>query len=248
MVALELVAIFVFGVSGALTAVRLRLDIVGVIVLATVTGIGGGIIRDVLIGAVPPATLRDWRYILAPSLGGLATFYLHPGLDRVKRPMLVFDAVGLGLYSVVGAFKASQHGLGPMPSAVMGLITGVGGGVLRDVLSGQTPLLFKTGELYAIPALLGSSLAMVGQHVGLPRLLVIVIAAGTTITLRLLAVRRGWTAPLSSETPPLYGQALQVRARHGARAARKDDAARQGRARRARPGSRRLKRRSGQPE
>ncbi|BBH15806.1 membrane protein [Nocardioides baekrokdamisoli] len=234
MVALELVAIFVFGVSGALTAVRLRLDIVGVIVLATVTGIGGGIIRDILIGAVPPETVRDWRYILAPALGGLATFFLHPGLDRVRRPMLVFDAVGLGLYSVVGALKASQHGLGPMPSAIMGLITGVGGGVLRDVLAGQPPLLFRTGELYAIPALLGSSLAMVGHYLDLPRLLVIVVAAGTTITVRLMAVRRGWVAPVSSETPPLYGQALEVRARRGSHPDR-----------RARPGSRRLRRRSG---
>jgi uncharacterized membrane protein YeiH len=195
MVIVDLLAMFVFGISGGLTAVRMRLDIVGVAVLGTVTGLGGGWVRDVLIGDVPPPGLSDWRYLTAALLGGLITFFLHPAINRLQPLINVFDAVGLGLFSVAGALKATEYGLGPMPAALLGVITGVGGGVLRDVLVGQVPTILRRGELYAIPALAGAAIAVIGSRLDLPTALVIVVGAAVTIVWRLLASWRGWTAP-----------------------------------------------------
>jgi uncharacterized membrane protein YeiH len=194
-VILDLLAILVFGISGGLTAVRMRLDIVGVVVLSMVTGLGGGWIRDVLIGATPPAALVDWRYLVTPFAAGVATFFLHPALGRVERAINVFDAFGLGLFSVAGAVTATEHGLGPLPATVLGLVTGVGGGVLRDVLAGRVPTILRKGELYAVPATTGAAIAGVGLHLGAPTSVVVVLGAAVTIIWRLLAIWRGWTAP-----------------------------------------------------
>ena len=198
---LDLLGISVFAVSGGLVAVRQRLDIVGVVVLATVTGLGGGWIRDVLIGAVPPASIADWRYLLVPVVAGLLTFWLHPALERLERPIIVFDAFGLGLFCVAGAIKAAEYGLGPLPAAILGVVTGVGGGVLRDVLADRVPVVLQTSELYAIPALAGSALAVTGVELGLPTAAVAGPAAAVTIGWRLLAIWRGWTAPTLGERP-----------------------------------------------
>ncbi|RJS45745.1 trimeric intracellular cation channel family protein [Nocardioides cavernaquae] len=195
MVIVDLLAMFVFGISGGLTAVRMRLDIVGVAVLGTVTGLGGGWLRDVLIGDVPPPGLSDWRYLTAALLGGLITFFLHPAINRLQPLINVFDAIGLGLFSVAGALKATEYGLGPMPATILGLVTGVGGGVIRDVLAGEVPTVLRRRDLYAIPALAGAGLAVVGTRLDLPTVLVVVVAAGVTIVWRLLASWRGWTAP-----------------------------------------------------
>lgn len=193
---LDLVGIFVFAVSGGLVAVRNRLDIVGVVVLAMATGLGGGVIRDLLIGAVPPPAIEDWRYLVVPLAAGLVTFAWHPAVARLERVIHVFDAFGLGSFAVAGALKAHEHGLGPVPSAALGLVTGVGGGVIRDVLAGRVPTILRHGELYAIPALAGASLAVVGVELGVPLLAVAVPAALLTSGWRLLALQRGWTAPL----------------------------------------------------
>ena len=195
MLVLDLLATFVFGISGGLTAVRMRLDIVGVVTLATVTGLGGGWIRDVLIGVTPPAALADWRYLVTPLAGGLITFVLHPRLSRMDRTINVFDAFGLGLFSVAGALKASEHGLGPLPAALLGVVTGVGGGVLRDVLAGQVPGILRKGALYAIPSAAGAAIAVAGSHLDLATAPVAVVASAVTIGWRLLAIWRGWTAP-----------------------------------------------------
>lgn len=192
---LDLLAILVFGISGGLTAVRMRLDIVGVIVLAMLTGLGGGWIRDVLIGDVPPPGLADWRYLVTPFVAGVATFFLHPALGRMERSINVFDAFGLGLFSVAGAAKAIEYGLGPLPATILGLATGVGGGVLRDVLVGHVPTILRKSELYAVPATTGAAIAAVGLHLGAPAPVVVVLGATVTIVWRLLAIWRGWTAP-----------------------------------------------------
>jgi uncharacterized membrane protein YeiH len=192
---LDLVGIFVFAISGGLVAVRKELDIFGVLVLATVTGLGGGFLRDVLIGAVPPAALADWRYLLVPIAAGLLTFWFHPTLGRMERVVNIFDAAGLGLFCVAGALKASEHGLGPLPAAILGMLTGVGGGMMRDVLAGRVPVILRRGELYAIPALAGSAVAVTGFELGLAASTIALPAAVFTIAWRLLAVRRGWTAP-----------------------------------------------------
>jgi uncharacterized membrane protein YeiH len=195
LVVLDLAGISVFAVTGALVAVRKNLDVFAALVLAGVTGLGGGFIRDVLIGAVPPAALADWRYLLVPVVAGLVTFAFHPTLGRLERVVTVFDAFGLALFCVTGALKAVSYGLGPVPAALMGMVTGIGGGILRDVLAGRVPVIFD-GVLYATPALAGAAVAVVLDRVGLPVWVIASAGSGTCVAWRLLALRRGWRAPL----------------------------------------------------
>lgn len=202
LLALDLVGIFVFAISGGLVAVRNQLDIVGVVVLAMATGLGGGVIRDVVIGAVPPPAVADWRYLLVPVVGGLVTFWLHPAVGRLERVINVFDAFGLGLFCVAGALKAQEYGLGPAPSAALGMVTGVGGGIIRDLLAGRVPVIFRYGELYAIPALAGAAIAATGAELGVAHGVILAPAALVTIGWRLIAVRRGWRAPVPRLGPP----------------------------------------------
>src|SRR5918911_2419089 len=155
---------FVFGLSGGMAGVRAQLDLFGVVVLAAVVGLAGGITRDLLIGT-PPATFRDWRYLAAAGAAGLICFFARPALERIQRSVLVFDAVGLGLFCVTGATKALDFGVGPVPAALLGAITGIGGGMLRDVLLGDVPTVLRH-ELYAIPALLGAAVLVVAQKSG----------------------------------------------------------------------------------
>jgi uncharacterized membrane protein YeiH len=194
LVVLDLVGIFVFAISGGLVAVRKDLDMFGVLVLAGITGLGGGFARDVLIGAVPPAALADWRYLMVPVAAGLVAFWFHPGLGRREPLVNVFDAAGLGLFCVTGALKALAYGLGPVPAALMGLLTAIGGGVLRDLLAGRVPIVLR-GELYATPALVGAGAAVVGVQAGLAPGAVAVPAAVACFGWRVLAMRRGWGAP-----------------------------------------------------
>lgn len=194
---LDLVGIFVFAISGGLVAVRKDLDIFGVLVLAGTTGLGGGFLRDVLIGAVPPAALEDWRYLVVPVAAGLVTFWFHPTLGRVERLVNVFDAAGLGLFCVAGAVKALAFGLGPLPAALMGMLTGIGGGMLRDLMAGRVPVVLR-GELYATPALVGAGIVVAGAEAGLDTSAVAVPAASVCFGWRLLAMRRGWNAPRPS--------------------------------------------------
>ena len=195
LVVLDLLGIFVFALSGGLAAVRKELDIFGVLVLAGTTGLGGGFLRDVLIDATPPAALADSRYLLVPVGAGLLTFAFHPALGRLERVINVLDAFGLALFCVAGALKAVGYGLGPVPAALMGMVTAIGGGMLRDVLVGRVPMVFS-GELYATPALAGAAIA-----IGLDRLdqpFVVSAWAGGLVCLawRLLALRRDWHAPM----------------------------------------------------
>jgi uncharacterized membrane protein YeiH len=195
LVVLDLIGIFVFAVTGALVAVRKNLDLFAALVLGGVTGLGGGFVRDVLIGATPPAALADWRYLLVPVAAGLLTFAFHPTIGRLERLVTLFDACGLSLFCVTGALKAVDYGLGPLPAALLGMVTGIGGGILRDVLAGRVPVIFE-GALYATPALAGALVAVLLDRAGLP--LGVVAAAGfsTCLGFRLLALVRGWSAPL----------------------------------------------------
>ena len=194
LVVLDLVGIFVFAITGALVAVRKELDVFAVLVLALITGLGGGFLRDVLIGATPPAALADWRYLLVPAVAGTVTFFFHPSLDRKEWVINVLDAAGLSLFCVTGALKAVEYGLGPVPAALMGMLTGIGGGVLRDVLAGRVPLVFR-GGLYATPALVAALVAVIGHRLGLRTAFVAVPAAVLCFTWRVTALRRGWNAP-----------------------------------------------------
>jgi uncharacterized membrane protein YeiH len=194
---LELVGIFVFALSGGLVAVRKRLDIFGVIVLAGTTGLGGGFLRDILIDATPPAALADWRYLLVPVVAGLATFVFHPALGRMERQVTILDAAGLGLFCVTGALKALDHGLGPVPAALMGMVTGIGGGMARDLLAGRVPVIFSS-ELYATPALAGATWAVVAHQLGWTLWVVALPGVLLCFGWRVLAIMRDWRAPLPS--------------------------------------------------
>jgi uncharacterized membrane protein YeiH len=197
LVVLDLTGIFVFAISGGLVAVRKELDVFGVLVLAGATGLGGGFLRDVLIDATPPAALEDWRYLMVPVAAGLLTFWFHPAVGRVERQVSVFDAFGLALFCVTGALKALEMGLGPVPSALMGMLTGIGGGMLRDVLTGRVPVVFR-GELYATPALAGAAIAVTGAELDLPVMVSALLGGGVCLVWRLLAMWRQWQAPLPS--------------------------------------------------
>lgn len=195
LVVLDLLGIFVFALSGGLAAVRKELDIFGVLVVAGTTGLGGGFLRDVLIGATPPAALADWRYLLVPVGAGLLVFGFHPALGRMERIINVLDACGLALFCVAGAIKAIGFDLGPVPAALMGMVTAIGGGMMRDLLVGRVPMVFS-GELYATPALAGAAIA-IGLH-RLDQPYVVCAWAGGLVCLvwRLLALRRDWHAPM----------------------------------------------------
>ena len=155
MLVLDLAGTFAFGLSGGLAAVRARLDLYGVVILAGVVGLVGGIIRDILLGALPPATFSDWRYLATAAVGGLVTFFAGPTLERLSHPLNVFDAAGLSLFCVTGATKALAFDVGPAQAVLLGVITATGGGMLRDVLVGEVPTVLRR-ELYAVPALIGA--------------------------------------------------------------------------------------------
>jgi uncharacterized membrane protein YeiH len=193
---LNLAGTFVFGLSGGLAAVRAKLDLFGVVVLAAVVGLAGGITRDVLIGT-RPATFRDWRYLAAAAAAGVVCFFAGRALERFERSINVFDALGLGLFAVTGATKALQFGLGPVPAILLGAITGVGGGMLRDMLLRQVPTVLREG-LYAIPALLGATVLVVPQYAGSTNPVFPVLGALVCIVARL----SGWRYGLNVPTPP----------------------------------------------
>src|SRR3954463_9491725 len=161
LLALDLTGTFAFALNGALTALRVaQLDIVGVVALGMITAIGGGIIRDVMLDSLPPATFSDWRYLAVAAGGGLIAFAFGRRLERLHSPINVLAAAGLSLFAVTGATKALQFGLGPAQAVILGAVTGVGGGTLRDVLIRQIPSVLSSG-LYAIPALLGATAIVV---------------------------------------------------------------------------------------
>jgi len=190
---LNLVGTFVFGLSGGLAAVRARLDVFGVLVLAGVVGLAGGIVRDLLIG-VPPATFRDWRYLVAVGAAGAVCFFAGAAVERVQRSVLLFDAVGLAVFCVAGATKALDFRLGPVQAVILGAITGIGGGMLRDVLLGEVPTVLRR-ELYAIPALTGAAIVAVADVAGSTSALFALIGAVVCFALRLTGLRYGLDAP-----------------------------------------------------
>ena len=201
LLALDLAGTFAFAVNGALTALRVtRLDIVGVVTLGMITALGGGIIRDVLIDSLPPATFGDWRYLAVAAAGGLVAFAFGRRLERLNMPITVLDAAGLSLFSVTGASKATELGLGPAHASILGAITGVGGGTLRDVLIRQIPSVLRSG-LYAIPALCGATATVAAIALGAYGLAAAIGAAALCFAIRMLGVRFDLHAPMPRGVP-----------------------------------------------
>lgn len=193
---LDLVGIGVFALSGALTGVEKKLDLFGVLALSYTTALGGGIIRDVLIGVTPPATFTDSRYLVVPAVCGVLVFYVHPAVTRVRRPLMVFDAAGLSLFAVAGAQKSIDAGLNTPSSIGVGMITAVGGGIMRDVLVREIPLVLHR-EIYATAALLGATIVAVGDRVSWAPTPVAVTGALATFAVRVISKWRGWSAPVA---------------------------------------------------
>lgn len=192
---LELAGVFAFALNGALTAIRVaRLDLVGVVTLGMITALGGGIVRDVFIDALPPATFSDWRYLAVAATGSLVAFAFGFRMDRWMNPIQILDAAGLSLFAVSGALKTLEFGGGPAQAVILGAITGVGGGSIRDVMIGRVPVVLRS-ELYAVPALVGALVLVVGHQLHFAEAPVAVIGAALCFVIRMLGVRFGLEAP-----------------------------------------------------
>jgi uncharacterized membrane protein YeiH len=207
LLALDLTGTFAFAVNGALTALRVaRLDIVGIVSLGMITALGGGIIRDVLLDSLPPATFSDWRYLAVAAGGGLVAFLSGRRLERLNTPITVLDAAGLSLFAVTGASKAFGLGLGPAQAVILGAVTGVGGGTLRDVMVGRIPSVLRSG-LYAIPALIGAAVTVVATQLDLYGLAAAMAAAALCFGIRMIGVHFDLNAP-TPRAAPVPGQEL----------------------------------------
>lgn len=191
---LDLLGTFVFGLSGGMLAVRRNLDVFGVVVLAGAAALAGGMIRDVTLGATPPAAFQDIRYLVAVLLAALCTFFAHRIIDRLSKPVMVFDAFGLGLFAVSGCGKALDHGLHPAPAILLGLVTAVGGGALRDILVTEVPRVLRE-EIYALAAFLGAVVVVLGDLWGLHAGWTAAAAVIVTALFRIVSVWRGWQVP-----------------------------------------------------
>jgi uncharacterized membrane protein YeiH len=194
---LNLVGTFVFGLSGGMAGVRKQLDLFGAVVLAVVVGIAGGTIRDLLIG-IPPATFRDWRYLAVAGGAGLVTSLAHPAIDRVQRPIDALDAAGLALFCVTGAATALAHRLGVVDAVILGAVTGIGGGMVRDILVREIPTVLR-GGLYAIPALVGAGVVVVAYHAGDRTIVFPIVGAVVCFLMRMAGLRYGLGLPRASE-------------------------------------------------
>jgi uncharacterized membrane protein YeiH len=186
-----------FAFSGALMAVHKQFDVVGMLVLATITTLGGGVIRDVLIGDTPPEALTHLWWLVVPTVATGLAFFFHPQITRLRGAITLFDAVGLGVFAANGTAKALSFGLGAVASIGLGVVTGIGGGILRDLLAGETPaVLRRDSQLYAIPAVLGCIGFAIAHAAGMSQGWNVFAAAVFTSGLRLLALWRRWTGPV----------------------------------------------------
>src|SRR4051812_46092579 len=206
LVALDLGGTFVFALSGAAAGVKHRLDLFGVLAIAFAAGNSGGIARDVMIGAVPPAAISDWRYIAVSILAGLVTFYRYGIINRLSSPVLMFDAAGLALFAVSGASKALAFHAGPVAATLLGMLTGIGGGIVRDALLSEIPTVLRT-ELYAVAAFVGAAVVVLGRILHFNSSSVAVAGALLCFGLRFMAMQRGWQLP----TAQLPKQSAQKR-------------------------------------
>ena len=200
-ITLDLCGTFAFAISGAMAGVRQRLDMYGVLVIAFVTATFGGLTRDLLIGAVPPAALVDWRYLAVSLTAGLVAFFCCGLIEKLRNPVRLLDAAGLAFFCVAGAEKALAFGLSPVMAALLGMLTGVGGGMIRDILLAEIPAVLRR-DFYAVAALLGAGIVVVGDQLGFPIVLTAIVGGLACFCLRVVAIRRGWHLPVAPGEPP----------------------------------------------
>lgn len=195
---LDLGGTFAFALSGAMAGIKRRLDIFGVVVLSFATSSFGGIGRDLLIGAVPPAALVDWRYLAVSLAAGLLAFFWSSAMEKLRSPVRMLDAMGLALFAVSGTEKALAFGLSPVMAALLGMLTGIGGGVARDVLLAEIPSVLRS-DLYAVAALAGAATVVGGSLLHLPFMITTLGGGLVCFGLRMMAIRRGWHLPVAPE-------------------------------------------------
>jgi uncharacterized membrane protein YeiH len=198
---LDLVGTLVFAISGAALGTQRGMDLFGVLVLAFVTAVFGGITRDLLIGAVPPASVASWHNLALAVAAGLFTFRCSGLLARLKHPVLFFDAAGLGVFAVAGTRKALDYGINWPMAAILGMITGIGGGMVRDVLAAQVPTVLRA-DIYALAALAGALVVVAGGALGLPPTIAGLAGIALCVFLRLMALYRGWKLPVAGSGAP----------------------------------------------
>jgi len=192
---LDLAGTFAFAVSGAVAAKQRRLDLFGILAIAFTVACGGGIIRDLCIGAIPPAGLSDWRYLVVSVIAALAIIRLDRWVERLNQPVLFFDAIGLSFFAVAGARKAMDYGHNAEVAVLLGMVTAVGGGILRDVLLNRIPVVLEK-EIYASAALLGAVMVVGGTYLGWSEDWVSLVAICACFGLRFLALRHHWNLPV----------------------------------------------------
>jgi uncharacterized membrane protein YeiH len=192
--ALDFIGTFVFALSGAVAAASRGLDIFGVLVLGIVAATTGGIVRDVVIGAIPPASLQDWRYFAISLVAGLLTFFWGGVIVRLRRPVQLFDAAGLAVFAVSGAQKALAFGLEPPMAALLGMLTGIAGGMARDIMLNEIPTVLRA-ELYAVAALAGAGVVVIGETLQLSSTVTTAAGVAVCLALRLGSIYRGWHLP-----------------------------------------------------
>lgn len=196
---LDLGGTFVFALSGAMVAVKHRLDVFGIMVLAFAAGNVGGIIRDVLIGAMPPAAIDQLSYLGVSILAGFVVYFRGALMTRLSNPVLWLDAVGLAFFAVAGAQKALLYGLNPVMAALLGMLTGVGGGMLRDVLVMRIPVVLRA-DLYALAALAGAAIVVAGDALHVQPVVTTILGGVVCFLLRYMAIRHSWHLP-SARSP-----------------------------------------------
>jgi uncharacterized membrane protein YeiH len=191
---LDLAGTFVFAISGAMAGVKHKLDLFGVLVLSFAAANTGGIIRDLLIGATPPGAINDWRYLGVSLAAGLVTFYFPSEITQQRNAVLLFDAAGLALFAVSGSHKALLYGLNPVMATLLGMLTGIGGGMARDVLLAEIPTVLRA-DLYAVAALAGAAVVVIANSLQLPSGGAALVGAALCFGLRLMAIKHGWRLP-----------------------------------------------------
>lgn len=192
----DLLGTFAFAVSGAVAAQQRRLDIFGVLAIAYVTACGGGIVRDLCIGSLPPTALSDWRYLAVSALAASMTLWARPWIARLEQPVVFFDSIGLGFFAVVGAQKALLLSHNVETAIVLGMVTGVGGGLARDVILNRVPVILQK-EIYAVAALIAAALQVAGQELDWQLAATPWFAAAICLVIRMLAVHYSWSLPIA---------------------------------------------------
>lgn len=191
---LDIIGTFVFAVSGALRAVRHRLDLLGIMVLAVATGVGGGMIRDMLLGATPVAAISSELYLIVCLSGGLLVMVAATRVATQWNRVMFADAVGLGVFTAIGAAKGLQFGLGPIGVMIMGALTATGGGVVRDMLVREVPAVIKH-DFYATATLIGGGALLAANALGFGTFVQLWTAVVVTSGLRFYAMFRGVSLP-----------------------------------------------------